>query len=63
MLQTKKISKDAVAVSYDPTAIMLRKSGREFYGTEKRVVFIKDGELVIDEDVAREFNLKIMWLV
>lgn len=35
MLQTRKINKELVAVSFEPTEIMLRKSGKEYFGKEK----------------------------
>ena len=35
MLQTRKINKDTVAVSFDPTAILVRPSGKVYFGKEE----------------------------
>ena len=59
MLQTKKISDAAVAVSFDPTEILIRKSGKQYFGKEKALARITDGKLVIDESVAEEFGIEI----
>lgn len=59
MLQKRKISKDVCAVAFEPTEIMLRKCGKEYFGTEKPLAVIKDGKLYIFEDVAKEFGVEI----
>lgn len=60
MLQTKRIGHDRVAVSFDPTEIMIRRSGKQYYNTEKHLVYIRDGVLHIREDVAAEYGIKIV---
>ena len=65
MFQTKKISKDVVAVMYsgaDPISIDLRYSGKQYYGTEVPLVeFSADGtELIIDRSVADKFGIDIV---
>ena len=59
MLNTEKINKDTVAVSFHPYEIMLRKSGRVYFGKEKTVVNIVDGTIYIHSDVAKEFGLEV----
>ncbi len=59
MLNRKKINNDVVAVAWEPTEILLRKSGTEYYDTEEAVVEIRDGHLVINTRVADAFGLKI----
>lgn len=59
MLQTKKISDDICAVSFGPTEIMVRKTGKSYFGTEKTLAAIRDGKLVVYEDVAREFGIEV----
>jgi len=63
MLQTKKVGKDLCAVSFAPTEIMVRKRGRQYFGKEKVLVKLDDEGLVIDEEVAREFGIKIFWAI
>ena len=60
MLQTKIISEDLCAVSFEPTEIMVRKRGKINYGKERILVDIKGGKLFIHEDVAREFGVEIV---
>lgn len=59
MLQIKKIRKDLVAVSFSPTEIMLRSSGKQYYGKEKMLAHLVGDTLIVDESVAREFGLVI----
>lgn len=59
MLQTKKIRKDLVAVSFDPTKIMLRNSGKQYYGKERMLVRLVGDTLIVDEAVAKEFGILI----
>ena len=60
MLQTKIISEDLCAVSFEPTEIMVRRRGKINYGTERTLVDIKDGKLFIHEDVAHAFGVEIV---
>ena len=59
MLQTKKINNGVVAVAYDPTQILVRNSGKAHYGSELALVQIKDGKVILNESVARDFGLTI----
>ena len=59
MLQTKKINKDVVAVAFDPSEILLRKSGREFIGKEEFLIRIRGNEVIIDAAVANKFGLTV----
>ena len=59
MIQTKKIANGNVAVSFYPTAIMVRKSGKCNFGKEKELVRIDGDKLVINKSVAEEFQIEI----
>ena len=59
MLQTKIISEELCAVAYDPTEIMVRKRGKNFYGNEKNLAVIRNGKLYIFEDTVKEFDIEI----
>lgn len=59
MMQTRKIRKDLVAVSFAPTEIMLRNSGKQYYGKEKMLVHLVGDTVIIDKSVAREFGIVI----
>lgn len=61
MLQTKKVNKGLVAVAFSPNEIMIRKSGKVFYGTERTLACLLDGKLVIHEDVAEEFGIQLCY--
>lgn len=61
MLQTKKIGDDMCAVAFNPGEIMVRKSGKQYFGKEKTLVRLDNKGLVIDKEVAREFGIKIFW--
>ena len=61
MLQTKKINKNSCAVSFEPTEIMVRKSGKAYFGTEKHIAVIKDNKLYIYPEVAKEYGLEICY--
>lgn len=63
MLQTKKIGSDLCAVAFNPTEIMVRKSGKQYFGKEKTLVKLDNEGLLIDEEVAREFGIKIFWVL
>ena len=60
MLQTKIINKEACAVSFEPTEIMIRKRGKANYGTEKNLAAIRDGKLYIFMDTAKEFGIEVI---
>lgn len=60
MLQTKIINKEACAVSFEPTEILVRKRGKTYYGTEKPLAVLQDGKLRIFSDVAKEFGIEIV---
>lgn len=59
MLQTKIISEDACAVSWGPDEILVRKRGRDHFGKERMLVQIRNGKLIVNCDVAREFGITI----
>lgn len=62
MMQRRKLPKlndDVIAVAFDPTEIMLRKSGKQYYGQEKHLIKIEDGCVIFDPSVAEEFGLQI----
>lgn len=60
MLQTKKISNDLVAVSFDFPDILIRQSGKANFGKEKPIVSFRDGKLIINEDTAAEFDIEVV---
>lgn len=60
MVESRIINKDTCAVSFNPTEILLRKRGKEYYGKEKSLVLIKDGKLYIRMDVAKEFGIEVV---
>lgn len=60
MLQTKKITNDLCAVSSDPTEIMVRPSGRQYFGKEKTLVKLNGNKLIVDSAVAKEFGIAIL---
>lgn len=59
MLQTRKINKDIVAVAFEPTEILVRKSGRDYYGSEAPLAKIKEGKLLVNAKVAKDFGIDI----
>lgn len=59
MLQTRKINDETCAVAFEPTEIMIRKSGKAYFGKEKYLARINGGKLYIYNDVAEEFGIKI----
>lgn len=59
MLQTKKVCKDTVAVSFSPTEILVRKSGKQYIGSEMGLVRLIGNKLYVDESVAREFGIEV----
>ena len=59
MFQTKKVSRNVVAVIQDATRILLRKSGRVYYGTEETAVLISDKKIIIDQTVVEKYGLSI----
>lgn len=62
MLQTQKLSpkSDKVAVSFDPLAIYIRKSGRDFIGKERMLVRVDGSAIYISKDLADEFGLSVV---
>lgn len=59
MLQTRKINKDTVLVSYDIPEIMIRKSGKAHYGAEEDLVVIKNNKIIIHADTAKKYGLTV----
>lgn len=59
MLQTTKIAKNLVGVTFDAKEILLRESGKANFGTEKPVVTIESDRIVINKTVADQFGLTI----
>ena len=59
MLQVKKISNSLCAVSFDPTEILIRKSGKIYFGTERPLARIEGEKLIIDTNVAEEYGMVI----
>jgi hypothetical protein len=61
MLDTRKINENTVAVAFNPQDIMLRPSGKQYYGQEKTLATIKGNKLIIDCAVADEFGIDIVF--
>lgn len=59
MIQTTKIAKNLVGVTFDAKEILLRESGKAYFGTEKPVVTVKSDRIVINKAVAERFGLAI----
>lgn len=61
MLDTHKLSspKDVVAVAFAPEEIRLRKSGKQFFGTEEMLCRVRNGTLEVDVDVARTYGINV----
>lgn len=60
MLQTKKVTSDVCAVAFDPTEIMVRQSGRKYFGKERGLVKLDGNKLIVDSTVAKEFGIEIL---
>lgn len=60
MLQAKKITSDLCAVAFDPTEIMVRQSGRQYFGKEKILVKLNGNKMMVDSAVAKEFGIEIL---
>lgn len=60
MLQTKKINNDVVAVAFEPTEIMVRNSGKKYFNTEKPLAVLKNGKLIVNSNVAKDFGIEIV---
>lgn len=62
MIATRKINKDTVAVlsfgAY-PASIAIRKSGRDYFGTEKDAVHFEEDKLVINKKVLNHYGLSL----
>ncbi|WP_027432306.1 hypothetical protein [Lachnospira multipara] len=59
MIQTTKIAKNLVGVTYNAKEILLRESGKEHFGYEKPVVTVKPTRIVINMAVAEKFGLTV----
>lgn len=59
MIAVRKVNENAVAVSFDPREILIRKPGRSEYGNEQVLVSIKDNKIQINKDVAKQFGISI----
>ncbi len=61
MVLTKKINKDTVAVldTYFHPSMLIRNSGKDQYGHEEEVVSIRDGKLIVNENIAQKYGLKL----
>lgn len=62
MIATRKINKDTVAVlsfGVYPASIAIRKSGRDYFGTEKDVVHFEEDKLVINKKVLDHYGLSL----
>lgn len=63
MLQTKKLNPaqkgSPVLVSFDPSEILIRQSGKASYGKEQQLVRVSDGEIHINKTAADNFGLAI----
>lgn len=59
MLQSKKLTETICAVSFGPHEILIRRSGKQHFGSEKALARISGDTLVIDESVAKEYGIKI----
>ena len=57
MIQTRKIGNGLVAVTFGPTELLVRKSGKAYFGQEKSLASVKDGVFKVDIDAARELGL------
>lgn len=59
MIQRNRIGGDLCAVAFSANEIMVRKSGKQYYGKEKTLVKLLDGKLTIDMGVLQEFGIQI----
>lgn len=59
MLSSKKVANEVCAVAYSPTEILLRKSGKQYFGSEKALAKLDGTTLTVDETVAAEFGITI----
>ena len=59
MLNTRKLKDNAVLVSFEPTEILIRKSGKAEFGKEESLVSITDDTILIDKKTAKKFGLTI----
>lgn len=62
MLQTRKLHPKSkiVAVSFDPCAIYIRESGREFIGKEKLLLHVDENGIHISKQIADTFGLSVI---
>ena len=59
MLQKRKINMDTVIVSYEISEMMIRRSGKTYYGTEEELINIKNDKIIVNADVAKKYGLTI----
>ena len=59
MLQTRKINKNTVIVSHEIPEMLIRKSGKAYYGTEVELINIKNNTIIVNADVAKEYGLTL----
>ena len=59
MLQKRKINMDTVIVSYEISEMMIRRSGKTYYGTEEELINIKNDKIIVNVDVAKKYGLTI----
>lgn len=59
MLSSKKVAKEVCAAAFSPTEILLRKSGKQYFGSEKALANLEGTTLTVDETVASEFGITI----
>ena len=59
MLMRNKCGNNVIAVANAANEILLRHSGKEFYGKEEELVYLTEGMLIINLDVAEKYGIKI----
>lgn len=59
MFQKRKINMDTVIVSYEIPEMMIRRSGKTYYGTEEELINIKNDKIIVNADVAKKYGLTI----
>ena len=59
MLQKRKINMDTVIVSYEIPEMMIRRSGKTYYGKEEELINIKNDKIIVNADVAKKYGLTI----
>ena len=59
MLQTTKIAKDLVGVTFDSKELLIRKSGRKYFGTEEAIVTLEKDRIIVNKTIADKYGLLI----